>query len=330
MRILVTLFLLLGVTALAVAGNIQKGQDQTAKRGYRPGALVVKYKSSSVDSPNFKIKKNSRGIAQVGISSLDRLHIDANVLSVSKDELYQPKDIQQVRQLGVDRTFVVKVPASTDMEALAQRYAADPNVEYANPDWEVYPSVIPNDPLYTSQWGHNNTGQMLSYDWSVFAHTGPPVGTVGFDANAEAAWGNSQGYGSSSIVIAIVDGGVEWSHPDLAANIWTNPGETGGGKETNGIDDDANGKIDDWHGWDFGSNDNNPDDNSASPGHGTACAGVAAAVANNGVGVAGIAGGCKIMALKGADNAGSLFYSYINNAIYYAADMGAKVISMSF
>lgn len=329
MKVALTFLLLVALAAVSFGGNIRKGQDQTEQQGYRPGVLVVKYESSTTASTSFRISKDARGIARVGISSLDLLHQEAGVQSVNRQDMYQPRNAELARSLGVDRTYHVIVPSTTDIIALAKRYAQDPNVEFANPDWEVYPTVIPNDPLYANQWGHNNTAQMPSYDWSVFAHTGPPVGTVGFDANAEAAWGNPQGYGSSSIIIAIIDGGVEWSHPDLAANIWTNPGETGGGKETNGVDDDGNGRIDDWHGWDFGNNDNNPDDNSSSPGHGTACAGVAAAVANNALGVAGIAGGSKIMALKAANNAGSLFYSYINNAIYYAADMGAHVISMS-
>jgi subtilisin family serine protease len=314
---------------IAITGSIKQGKDQRDKKGYRPGVLFVKYTETATITPSIKISKTGSRIAQVGITSLDQLHQKLNVESVSKDELYQPKDKNLTKNLGIDRTYILNVPQSVDIESIAKQYAADPNVEYANPDWEVYPAVIPNDPNYSKQWGHNNTTQMPSYNWSSNTHTGPLVGTIGFDANAEAAWGNSQGFGSSSIAIAIIDGGVEWSHPDLAANIWTNPGESGGGKETNGIDDDGNGKIDDYHGWDFGVGDNNPNDDASGGGHGTCCAGIAAAVANNSLGVAGIAAGCKIMPLKAANAAGTMYFSYINNAIYYAADMGAKVISMS-
>jgi subtilisin family serine protease len=314
---------------IAITGSIKQGKDQRDKKGYRPGVLFVKYTETATITPSIKISKTGSRIAQVGITSLDQLHQKLNVESVSKDELYQPKDKNLTKNLGIDRTYILNVPQSVDIESIAKQYAADPNVEYANPDWEVYPAVIPNDPNYSKQWGHNNTTQMPSYNWSSNTHTGPLVGTIGFDANAEAAWGNSQGFGSSSIAIAIIDGGVEWSHPDLAANIWTNPGESGGGKETNGIDDDGNGKIDDYHGWDFGVGDNNPNDDASGAGHGTCCAGIAAAVANNSLGVAGIAAGCKIMPLKAANAAGTMYFSYINNAIYYAADMGAKVISMS-
>jgi subtilisin family serine protease len=325
----ISLFMIFCMINFAFSGNVKKGSDQTDKRGYRPGVLVVKYKSTAALSQSIKVSKNGSRIAQLGISSLDQLHQQLNVLSVSKDELYQPKDKSAAINLGIDRTYLLNVPQSADIETIAKQYAADPNVEYATPDWEVYPAVIPNDPNYSKQWGHNNTAQMPGYNWSTNLHNGPLVGTVGFDANAEAAWGNSQGFGSSSIVIAIIDGGVEWSHPDLAANIWTNPGESGGGKETNGIDDDGNGKIDDYHGWDFGVGDNNPNDDASGAGHGTCCSGIAAAVANNSLGVAGIAAGCKIMPLKGANAAGSMYFSSINSAITYAADMGAKVISMS-
>jgi len=136
---------------------------------------------------------------------------------------------------------------------------------------------------------------------SDLGHTLPgTVGTAGFDANAEAAWDGTQGFGSSSVVIAILDSGVEVGHPDLNQVA----------------------------GYDYGDNDSNPDDNSASAGHGTACAGVAASM-NNSLGAVGIAGGCSIMPLKVADSAGSMFFSAIQNAIYHAADNGADVISLS-
>ncbi|MBI4811366.1 MAG: S8 family serine peptidase, partial [Ignavibacteriales bacterium] len=317
------------MVAFTIAGNIERGQDQTLKHGYRPGVLVVQYKSSATTSSKFKVSKTTRGIAQVGISSLDQLHERINVLSVSQDELYKPKDKTLAKKLGVDRIYLIKVAPSSDMEAIAKEYASDPNVENAELDWEVYPMVVPNDSLYSYQWGHNNTAQMLSYDWDTYSHIGPAVGTVGFDANAEAAWENSQGYGDTSVAIAIVDGGVEWSHPDLSANIWINYGEYGSGKESNGTDDDGNGYTDDYHGWDFSVSDNNPNDDASGSGHGTCCSGIAAAVANNTTGVAGIAGNCKIMALKVANASGTMYFTYINNAIYYAADNGAKVISMS-
>jgi len=328
-KFIISLLLTTGIVTYAITGNTRPGQDQTIRKGYRPGVIVVKYLNSAIASQNFQISKDTSGIVKVGINSLDQMHQRLKVFSVSNAELYLPKDERLVKTLGIDRVYLVKVPDTSNIERVAKEYGSDSNVEYATPDWEVYQMVVPNDAYYSKQWGHHNTGQMPSWSWSTYSHTGPLVGTVGFDANAEAAWEHSQGYGSSSITIAIIDGGVEWSHPDLSANIWTNPGESGSGRETNGVDDDGNGYIDDYHGWDFGVGDNNPNDDALGSGHGTCCAGIAAAVANNTIGVAGIAGNCKIMPLKAANASGKLYYSYVNNAIYYAADNGANVISMS-
>ncbi|PKL60147.1 MAG: hypothetical protein CVV33_04170, partial [Methanomicrobiales archaeon HGW-Methanomicrobiales-4] len=140
----------------------------------------------------------------------------------------------------------------------------------------------PNDPYFSSLWGMHNTGQ-----------TG---GTVDADIDAPAAW--SMNTGSSSVVIAVIDSGVDYNHPDLAANIWTNTGEIPG----NGVDDDHNGYIDDIRGWNFVSGTNNPMDDHS---HGTHCSGTIAGVGNNGVGVVGVCWTAKIMPLKFLDSSGS-------------------------
>ena len=127
------------------------------------------------------------------------------------------------------------------------------------------------------------------------------MGTPGFDANAQAAWDASQGYGNAGVVIAILDSGVDNNHPDLRQVA----------------------------GYDFGNNDTNADDDSGNPGHGTACAGVVASMRNN-LGSAGIAADCSIMPCKVANSAGSMTFSAIQNALYWAADHGADIISMSF
>lgn len=318
-RIFTLSFLLVCLSGYLFAQGVQRGADQRFGESYRPGILVIKFKESAVAS--FRFSTGTDGIVTTGVSSLDALNVRMRATSISRDGMYEPQNRLLSQQLGADRIFLLRVPSSSDMKAVAAMYAADPNVEFANPDWQVYPAVVPNDPLHSSHWGHNNTAQMPSYNWASGQHNGPNVGTVGFDANAQTAWDQSQVYGSTSVLIAIIDGGVNWAHPDL--RIWAND------DPVDGLDNDGNGKIDDIRGWDFGNDDNNPNDDASGAGHGTACSGVAAAIANNAAGVAGIAGGCTIMPLKAANSAGTLFYTSINDAIYYAADNGADVISMS-
>jgi subtilisin family serine protease len=164
----------------------------------------------------------------------------------------------------------------------------------------------------------------LPYQWYVddggFADVGLPY-----------AWDVERG--DSSVVIAILDTGVDTTHPDLAGQIWHNPGEIPG----NGIDDDGNGLIDDFEGWDFGVGDNDPKpEYTADPSgidvgfHGTFCAGIAAAATDNADGIAGAGWRCRIMPLKVANPDSGLTSSAIAGGFAYAVDEGASVISMSF
>jgi subtilisin family serine protease len=128
--------------------------------------------------------------------------------------------------------------------------------------------------------------------------------------------------GSSAVTIAIIDTGTDLSHPDLAPKIWFKPGEILG----NGLDDDANGYVDDWQGWDFVNDDNDPMDDH---GHGTHVSGIAAAASNNGTGIAGVSWGAQIMPLKVLASSGQGTESDVAAAVVYAADNGARVINLS-
>jgi len=152
---------------------------------------------------------------------------------------------------------------------------------------------------------------------------------------AEDAWELSRG--DTSVVIAVADTEIKWDHPDLEPNIWTNPGETGldgqnRDKRSNGVDDDGNGMIDDWHGWDYaGKNNSTPDNDTrdSTGSHGTSVTGLAGAATDNLIGISSIAHTCRILPIKiGPDGGGSLAFGY--DAIDYASRMGARVFNASW
>lgn len=191
---------------------------------------------------------------------------------------------------------MVKVDLGTDIMAAVQEYTADPNVEYAEPNYIARITLIPNDTYYASkQWAPNKI-------------------------KAPDAWEKETG--DPSVIIAIIDTGIDFDHADLAGQIWTNLIELSG---TPTVDDDGNGYIDDINGGDFVNVDNDPDDDHS---HGSHVSGIAAATMNNNEGIAGICPGCRIMPLKVCDAGGSCKSGDIAAAIRYAADNGAKIISM--
>jgi len=194
---------------------------------------------------------------------------------------------------------VVKVEEGKELEMI-NKVKNEPGVVYAEPDYIVHVTSIPNDPYWPDQWALTRI-------------------------KCPKAWERCTG--SKDIVVAILDTGVDYEHEDLSANMWHNPGEI----PDNGIDDDGNGYVDDYYGWNFVDNNGDPMDECHffQIGHGTQCAGIVAAVMDNNIGIAGIAQ-VKIMAVKvlGGDGSGS--WSDVIKGIEYAADNGADVISMSF
>ncbi|MGI6419918.1 MAG: S8 family serine peptidase [Thermoguttaceae bacterium] len=188
-----------------------------------------------------------------------------------------------------------------DVAEIARQLAGRPGVAYAEPNYVWSADVTPNDPRFGELWGMHNTGQ-----------TG---GQPDADIDAPEAWDIAAG--SQSIVAAVIDTGVDYNHPDLAANIWTNPGEVAG----DGIDNDGNGFVDDVHGWDFVNGDSDPmDDN----GHGTHVSGTIAAVGDNAAGVAGVNWSGQVMALKFLNSSGSGPTSAAVAAVNYAAQMRSR------
>ena len=200
-----------------------------------------------------------------------------------------------------------------DVDGAVAALEADPDVVYAEPEIVVSPAT--GDPLLGSEWGLDNNGQTI---FSV-------AGTADADIDAPEAWATTRGAGAT---VAVVDTGIEVTHPDLAGQLWGNPGERGGGRETNGIDDDHNGYVDDWRGWDFVSGDNTVETQGNF--HGTHVAGTIAAATGNGVGVAGVAPDAKVLPVKifGAPNTTASSVS-IGLAFAYAGSLGVDVVNAS-
>jgi subtilisin family serine protease/PKD repeat protein len=234
-------------------------------------------------------------------------HAEAAIRGEGANEVISFKRPRKLTSSPIDHWRLVKFSPRVDIEKVRARLLKNPHIDRVEYNFKVSIGLTPNDPMYPQLWGLNNIGQ-----------TG---GTIDADIDAPEAWGVQTG--SQDVVVAVIDTGVDYNHPDLSANIWTNPGEIPG----NGIDDDGNGFIDDVHGYDFANNDGDPLDDH---GHGTHVAGTIAAAGNNGIGVVGVAWQARIMAVKFLDAGGSGFTDGAINAVLYAASMGAKVMNNSW
>ncbi len=210
----------------------------------------------------------------------------------------------------VPELCLIRLPEGMTVEEGIIALSESNDVLYVEPNYEVEAlSLIPNDPRFNELWNMHNTGQ-----------TG---GTADADIDAPEAWDITTVNGGE-VIVAVIDTGVDYRHPDLAANMWVNEAEFNG---TAGIDDDGNGYIDDIYGYDFAYYEGDPiDDN----GHGSHVSGTIGAVSNNGVGVAGVCWNVKIMALKFLFSGGSGYTSDAISCVQYATLMGARVMSNSW
>lgn len=300
------------------------------------GCAVVHTKSGAdLHSLLFKLDKAND---ETAISKLEALGL-AEIEKLFKST---PGKEDLEAQFGLDRWYHAQVVADSGIDEVVKEVSSVAGVsmveynvimtkasdcvvypyEGVDPETKASSTTLPfNDPSLVDQWHYYNQGN-ASVATSV---------KKGADINVIDVW-HELTCGDPSIVVAVVDEGVKYTHPDLKANMWVNQNEIAG----NGIDDDGNGYIDDIHGHNFVSNGPISWTEEYDSGHGTHCAGTIAAVNNNGVGVSGVAGGsgsgdgCRIMSCQIFSGGYGGDVGSVVNAIKYAADMGASIISCSF
>jgi subtilisin family serine protease len=284
-------------------------------------------------------------LTSLNAAAADAEYIPSEVLVKFKDgtitrdinSLHSTLNVSNKRELSKLKLHRLKLPEGITVEEAIIRYEEDPNVEYAEPNYIVHALATPDDPSFCQLWGLHNTGLDCA---------GDPLGTSDADIDAPEAWDLLIGSSidSSNVIIAVVDSGVVYKHPDFSDNIWTNPAEIGPlctdgidndnddfidncDECANGIDDDGNGFKDDCRGWDFVDNDGSPFDLNN---HGTHVAGTIAAQGDNAMGITGVMWDAKIMPVRflGLSGSGSTFNAIAS--IIYAYDNGARIISNSW
>jgi len=273
------------------------GYSQNAVPGCVDGEIYLKYKPGTV--VKYKTPMDINPMAMPGMKSL----VGKYGVTAAQKPFYQAIDSK-------DLQLVYKVAFSNihDVENLINDLSSHPSIEYAEKVPLCVTSYTTNDPqgptFSTNQWFLNTIGAQNA--WNVF---------------------NSTSNGTSTITVAVVDNAIARTHPDLSANIWTNPGEIA----SNNIDDDGNGYVDDVNGYDVGDNDNSVLPPNTSWSHGTHCSGIVGARNDNSVGISSIGHNVKIIPVKAtANSAGSNAVTNGYGGIVYAARCNAKVISLSW
>ncbi|MCK5086362.1 MAG: S8 family serine peptidase, partial [Melioribacteraceae bacterium] len=287
------------------AGNGKTNTVQKSDVKTVPGQFIVKFKAPNGDG------------AQVAFSKLSSVAARYNTTS-NKQVFAEAKNVKIKNRLNLGNVYLFVTDKGKDIQQIVNELNRDPSIEYAEPVYICKQDAEPNDPRYSDQFQF------------------PQI-------KAPEAWDIK--FGSSDIIIGVIDSGVDWDHEDLAVNIWNNSGEI----PDNGIDDDGNGFIDDIRGWDFVTGVTGTDPSDADPnedgdvpdndpmdfgGHGTHVAGISGAVTNNEIGIASASAGATIMPIRigwrSNDGNGYGRSEWMAAAHIYAADNGASVTNLSY
>lgn len=340
---ILTIMALTGMVCLAQSNN---NEDEVVKIDWynqhatKEGELIVKF----ADNTTLQLRNDARGTLQAtGINTVDAL---LQAYPVAKAERLCPNDNPN-RELKTSKSYNGPDVVERDLSRLCRFVMEDPmqtyemmealkeldEVEFAEPNYMAFalggtnalnalnglnapnaaaPAPADGDPKpgsYHNTWAYTHS-PLYSLQWGISAVHLPEL------------WAADQNNNNERAIIAILDTGVDIEHPDLAANIWTNPGET-----TNGYDDDNNGFADDLHGWDFVNQTADMHDFNS---HGTHCAGIAAAVGDNGIGMTGANPMAYIMPIAVLQSNGTGDIATVIQGVNYAKNNGADVLSMSF
>jgi subtilisin family serine protease len=314
----------LQVTPETVSISVDAGSKGSIKavidnvKGMAPGSFeVVEIRSGKTSSSLSGFNEDSQNSSEtVNEDPFSSEHVADELIVAFKEgtkSFVSPNnianDIVIVRPIGKAMTPGTGVKALTNgslslirneskmsLRELADQLAQDPSVDYVEPNYIVRHSGVPNDPKWNKQWALPKIDAAKAWDSAV---------------------------GSDSVIVAVIDTGIDYNHPDLQGNIWKNPGEIAGNK----IDDDGNGYVDDVYGWDFCNKDNNPMDGDS---HGTHVAGTIAAATNNGVSVAGVSWHASLVALKFLSDEGWGSVADAIDAVAYCAAMDFPISNNSW
>ncbi|MFQ5415733.1 MAG: S8 family serine peptidase [Myxococcota bacterium] len=229
------------------------------------------------------------------------------------DAIFATLSLDPIQVLPLSGAHHARILSGASVSLVVSLLELESAVEYAHPN-DIFEGsnhlTEPDDPTYPSQWSLSNRGR----------NAGHALGTIDADVDAPQAWEHRTN--CSSRVVAFLDSGADLTHPDLAGNLWTNPGET----PANGVDDDSNGVIDDVNGSDWVNLDGNPTDDH---GHGTTTAGVMGAIGNNGVNISGACWQSQLMIVKVLDATNSGNWASLENGLAYAVANGATILNLS-
>lgn len=292
--------MLVGLSTLAVTTSLYATVAE-----HVPGEIIVKFREGRAKSA---LNKSMKALGIMGTREIKLSSETLSVLKISSD-----KSLEQTLSalnknddvVYAEPNFIYRVNPIKGDKSVVKRQLKSPFTDFT--------AAIPSDPQFGQLWGLRNTGSNEPQG---------KAGVEGSDINALKAWDLTTG--SKSVRIAVIDTGVDYNHPDLKENMWTNAAELNGKA---GVDDDKNGYVDDIHGYDFANNDSNPMDGNS---HGTHCSGTIGAIHNNQVGVAGVMSDVNIVAVKflGDDGSGSLEAAI--KAIDYATTLNVDLMSNSW